>query len=358
MITPPLGLAFVGCGVIADQYAAELSGDGRVALRGATDLDPARAARFARDNDCVAYASLADALADPGVHIAVNLTPQHAHADVTRACLRAGKHVYSEKPMALATGEASALADEAARSGLRLACAPCTFLGEAQQTALRWLRSGRLGEVRLVCAEVNAGRVETWHPAPQPFYAVGPLFDVGPYPLTIITAALGPVRRVWAHGRTLLARRTALDGRAFEASAPDAAVVLAETAGGALVRLTANFYAHRAAKLAGIEFHGDAGSLHLASNLSAAAAVSVGVGNDAAYDPIPLPATAAPGPRWGRGIVDLAEAIRSGRPHRASAEQAAHIIEVLCAAQESMHTGAWTPVASGFEPPALLEPAG
>ena len=100
--------------------------------------------------------------------------------------------MYSEKPLALRASEAHELVALAAARGLRLGCSPSTFLGEAQQTAAALIRSGRLGTVRAIYAEVNWGRIETWHPAPAPFFDVGALVDVGVYPLTLVTTMLGP----------------------------------------------------------------------------------------------------------------------------------------------------------------------
>src|SRR5207253_2271057 len=80
--------------------------------------------------------------------------------------------------------------------GVRLSCAPATLLGESQQTAWKVVRDRTLGPVRAVYAEANWGRIERWHPSPESLYEVGPLVDVGVYPLTILTAMFGPVRRV------------------------------------------------------------------------------------------------------------------------------------------------------------------
>src|SRR5207247_985085 len=149
---------------------------------------------------------------DPDVDIVVNLTIQHAHYEITKQSLQAGRHVYSEKPLALRSGEARELLALARVRGRRLGCSPATFLGEAQQTAATIVRSGRLGRVRAVSADVNHGRIERWHPAPVPFYDVGVLVDVGVYPLTLVTTMLGPARSVRAWGWDLLPDRVTLDG--------------------------------------------------------------------------------------------------------------------------------------------------
>src|SRR5688500_13396941 len=187
----PFGIGIVGTGNIAGGYARDALTHPEIRLVAATDLDPDRAAAFAKEHDCRAHASLDDLLADEGVDIVVNLTVHHAHYEVTKRALLAGRHVYSEKPLALRSSEARELVDLAADRGLRLGCSPSTFLGEAQQTAAAWIGSGRLGTVRAVYAEVNWGRIETWHPAPAPFFDVGVLVDVGVYPLTLVTAMLG-----------------------------------------------------------------------------------------------------------------------------------------------------------------------
>ena len=81
-------------------------------------------------------------------------------------------------------------------------------MGDAQETAWSLIAGGAIGNVRVVYAEVNWGRIETWHPRPEPFYAIGPMADVGVYPLTILTAMFGPARRVTAHGQIVYPDRS------------------------------------------------------------------------------------------------------------------------------------------------------
>src|SRR4051794_22641019 len=167
-------------------------------LAGATDVLPGRAAAFVAEHGSVDYPSLAALLAADEVDIVVNLTAPQSHAEVTAAALEAGKHVHSEKPLALRHDEAKALVELASARGVALSCAPATLLGEAQQTAWKLLREGAVGRVRVAYAEANWGRIESWPPAPEPLLAVGALVDVGVYPLTILTAMFGAARRVTA----------------------------------------------------------------------------------------------------------------------------------------------------------------
>jgi len=351
----PLGIGIVGTGNIAGGYASDARTHPEIRLVAATDLDPARATAFASAHGCRAHASLDDLLADDEVDIVINLTVHHAHYDVTKRALEAGRHVYSEKPLALRSSEAHELVALAASRGLRLGCSPSTFLGEAQQTAAAIVRSGRLGPVRAVYAEVNWGRIESWHPAPAPFFDVGVLVDVGVYPLTLVTTMLGPARSVRAWGWYLMADRTTIDGTPFRIGSPDLIIAAVELDGGAILRLTASFYVGRPARsTGGLEFHGDAGSLALGNFQDFDATVDVGAFGKT-FEPVALVRPGHRGTAWARGVADMASAIEENRPHRASGEQAAHVVDILEGAAASI-AGGGRPVeiTSSFVPPSLM----
>lgn len=349
----PVMVAIVGCGNIAGPYAASLMGYPETELIGVTDVDPERAASLAAKHGCRPYASYAELLADDAVDIVVNLSVHTAHYELTKAALLAGKHVYSEKPLALTSEQAHELVAVADAMGVRLACSPFTFLGDAQTTAWRAVDEGVLGTVRLAYAEVNWGRIESWHPAPQGFYEVGALFDVGVYPLTLLTALFGPARRVQAYGRVLKADRTTKRGEAFTITTPDFVTAAVELEAGVLVRLTTNFYVDQRLSQRGIELHGDLGSLHLSSWQEPNATVEVARFGEA-YQPRGDHSAAQM--RWGDGVLELAKAIRQGRASRVTGQHAAHVVDVLCAIRDSVADGAARDVTSTFDPP--QRPAG
>ncbi len=348
-----LRVGVVGCGNIAGSYVENLAGYPQTELVGVTDIDAAKAEGLAAKHGCKVYGSLEALLEDKSIDLVVNLTIHHAHNEVTSACLKAGKHVYSEKPLAMTAAEAQGLVDLARREGLRLGCSPFTFMGEAQQTAWKAIRDGRLGTVRLAYAEVNWGRIESWHPAPGPFYEVGPLFDVGVYPLTLLTTIFGPAKRVSAYGKVLYPERLTKEGVPFTIMTPDFIVSAVEMENGSLVRLTTNFYVGHHNKQVGVEFHGDSGSLHLFSWQEPGAKVEFAeFGN--AYAPFPL-LKEAPKMAWGRGVLEMTEAILEDRPHRATGEQAAHVVEILCAITQSVKEGRVAEVSSSFTPPPPMD---
>jgi predicted dehydrogenase len=351
----PLRVGIVGCGNIAGPYARSLADHDEVELVAVTDVDAARATTFAAEHGCRAHGSLDALLADPEVQLVVNLTVHHAHHAVSKQALEAGRHVYSEKPMALEGDQARELVELAARRGVRLACAPSTFLGEAQQTVGAIIKRGELGTVRAVYADVNWGRIETWHPAPIPFYEVGVLVDVGVYPLTIATAFLGPAVAIEARGWEVLADRVTTSGERYRIGSPDLIIGAVELAGGAVMRLTGSFYVGRPSRQLGlIEFHGDTGSLALGSFQDFDATVEHGpFGGE--YTPVTLVREPHRGIAWGRGVADLARSIVDGTPQRVTGDHAAHVVDILSAARQSMRERRRVEIGSTFAPPPLMD---
>lgn len=346
-------IAIVGAGNIADRYAAAIAAAPELELAGVADLERARAEALAARYGGRVYSDLAAVLADAAVDTVVNLTVPQAHFEVSAAALAAGKHVHGEKPLALRHEDARLLVELAGEHGVRLSAAPATLLGEAQQTLWKLVREGAVGRVRAVYAEANWDRLERWHPDPRSLYAVGPLVDVGVYPLTILTAMFGPVRQVRAYAATLEPERALPDGTPFTPGAPDFVVALVEHETGVVSRLTASFYVGPC-KQRGIEVHGDTGSAYMPTWAEANSRVELQP-RGGEYRTVPPVREPYPGIDWGRALVDLAGAIAAGRPHRASSEHAAHVVEVLNAVETAGTNGGTVAVRSSFAPPEPME---
>ena len=346
-------VAIVGAGVIAQRYAERIGEVDGLELVGATDVLPERSEQLVATHGGTAYDSLDALLADDAVDTVVNLTVASAHPEVTRAALEAGKHVHTEKPLALQGADAHQLARVARDRGVRLSCAPATLLGEAQQTAWKHIREGGIGDVRVVYAECNWGRLESWHPQPEGLYLAGALVDVGVYPLTIATAMFGPVRRVTGYATMIEPERVRKDGRRFTLETPDFWVAACDHASGVVTRLTATFWV-RPSKQRGLEFHGSDASLWMPTwGESDSRLLRTTNGED--YEDVPLLRPAYAGFDWSLALVDLAEAIRDERPHRMGAEHAAHVVDVLNAADRSRLDGGPVDVSSSFDPPPPLD---
>ncbi len=349
-------VALVGAGNIAARYAACIVAEPALALAGATDVVAGRAAELVEQHGGRAYPTLDELLADDDVDVVVNLTAPAAHAGVTAAALEAGKHVHTEKPVALDGATARELAALAAARGVRLSCAPATLLGEAAQTMWRAVRAGELGEVRVAYAEANWGRLETWHPSPEGLYESGPLFDVGIYPLTIVTAMFGPVRRVVGYGTTIQPERVRKDGTPFTVGTPDFQVAALELASGVVTRLTATFWVPPS-RQRGLELHGNAGSMWMPDWAGFSSLLQRTTDGESWTD-VPLVRAPYDGIDWARALVDLKEAIAAARPHRMGAEHAAHVVDVIAAVEQSRRAGGAVEVTSSFAAPEPMDWAG
>jgi predicted dehydrogenase/sugar phosphate isomerase/epimerase len=354
-VTPKdrVGVAIVGCGNIAAAYARQIATYPHVRLIGSQDIDRARSEKLAADFGGKVYDSLDDVLADPAVEIVVNLTIHHAHVEVVTRCLEAGKHVHTEKPLAMTHADARRLVELADTRKLRLSCAPTTWLGEAQQTAWKMVRDGRIGTPRVAYAEVNWGRIESWHPNPGPFYDVGPVYDVAVYPLTLLTTWFGPARRVTAAGGVVYPNRRTKEGVPFSITTPEWSVAAVELESGVIARVTSSFYVGWNSRQKGLEVHGDTAMIGLDRwDVFDSALWFAELGqreNAQRIVPLRPPAT---GIEFARGLSDLAEALREGRPHRTTGAHAAHVVEIMEAVHTSLREGRAIPVTSSFTAPA------
>ena len=145
-----------------------------------------------------AYKSMEELLADSEVDIVLNLTRPFEHYETTKAALLAGKHVYSEKPLAAVFEEGAELAALAAEKGLMLGGAPDTFLGAGIQTCRKLIDDGFIGQPVGAAAFMMCRGHESWHPSPEFYYqhGGGPMMDMGPYYLTALVNLLGGVSGV------------------------------------------------------------------------------------------------------------------------------------------------------------------
>ena len=347
----PLRVAIAGCGNIAGTYGEQLAHHATVHTIGAFDLDESRARAYVEKFGGRAYRSLDELLGDGEVDAVVNLTIHHAHPEVITRCLEAGKHVHSEKPLAMTFDECTRLADLADDRKRRLSCAPVVWLGETQQTLWRALRRGLIGSPRAVFAEVNWGRIESWHPNPAPFYEVGPVFDVAVYPITSLTTFFGPVRRVSSRGDVLLKDRKTMDGVPFTPGSYDYTVSTLEFDGGVQCRLTCNFYVGWHTNQKGFEIHGDLGSLST-DTIYGFDSIVQHAEFGGGWTPLPFVRVPFAGCEFARGVIELADALHENRPHRTTARQAAHVVDVMAQILESVRTGEVREVRSTFAPPA------
>ena len=177
----PARVGVVGCGVISRHYAENARAFDEFDIVACADLDQRRGEALALEHGYRAL-SVEELVADPAIDVVLNLTPPKAHVDVIQAALAAGKHVYTEKPIATTSREGASLVAKADRLGLRIGCAPDIFLGGAYQAARALIDEGAIGDPLSASAAMLLGGQTTWHPDPDIFFAdgAGPLLDMGP----------------------------------------------------------------------------------------------------------------------------------------------------------------------------------
>lgn len=350
----PLTVGIIGVGNISEQYLANLPMFPGLRLVAIADLDHARAQRIALEQG-VSALTVDELLADPTIDAVLNLTIPAAHVEIGTRALRAGKHVFAEKPLGLNPAEAEPMLDLAEALGLRYGSAPDTVLGTGIQTARRALDSGIIGEP--IAAQVfwSAPGHERWHPAPAFYYQQGggPLLDMGPYYLTALVHFFGPVVRV-----TGLATRSArprtietgpLAGTPIPVSIDTHITALLEHASGVTSTVTVSFEVWKT-RAPQFEVYGSTGTISVPDPNKFSEQVQVATSDNGEWEPIPDSAGYMETGR-GIGLADLAEAIENDRPHRASGRLAFHVLEIMDAILRSSEQHATTAITSTVERP-------
>ncbi len=370
-------IGIVGCGFVADYYLRTLRNHPGLELAGVYDRDPRRAEAFAAFHRLHRYPSLEAMLDARDVELVANLTNPSSHFEVSRAALEAGKHVYSEKPLAMALDDARELVRLAEARGRILAGAPCTVLGEAAQTVWRALRQGRIGRVRLAYASLDDGPIHLegfrdWRSdsgAPGPWhdeFTVGCTLEHAGYYLTWLAAFFGPAVRVTSFASSLVPDK----GGPAPYATPDFSVACLEFASGAVARLTCSLFAPRDRSM---RFIGDGGVLHVddcwdfGTPLRLARRTPLGLRAEnhprlaraVGLGPRPLPLVRRPRFSWkgrganridfARGIAEVAAAAQERRPCRLSARFALHVNELAIAMQHPAADGAPRTLTTTFD---------
>ncbi len=202
----PFNVGVLGIGDISDVYISHLKSYDIVSVVACAGRDLEKARRKAEAHGLPkAYATAAALIADPDINIVLNLTLPAVHAELTTMALQAGKHVYTEKPLAATYVEGKRILALAKERGLSVCCAPDTFLGGRLQTCRRLIDDGSIGEVTAASAFVVSHGHEWFHPNPEFFYkpGAGPLLDIGPYYVTALVSLLGPARAVSERSESL-----------------------------------------------------------------------------------------------------------------------------------------------------------
>ncbi|MEM6636737.1 MAG: Gfo/Idh/MocA family oxidoreductase [Pseudomonadota bacterium] len=367
-----LSVGIIGAGNISSTYLALAPSFAGFSIRAIADLDP-KAAEVRAKASGIEPVSVQSLLDDSSIDIVVNLTVPAAHHDVSHAVLQAGKHVYSEKPLAASMEEARGLAAVSRQTRMRVGCAPDTFLGGSHQQARAMIDDGLIGTVVSGTAHVMSRGMEHWHPNPDFFFETGggPVLDLGPYYITNLVNLLGPVERVTAVSRTAFKERTILSeprsGQKIRVATPTTLHAILEFEQGAAITLGASWdvKAHRHGHM---ELYGTQGSLFVPDPNTFGGTVQYAdnSGNLCAPEIWDHPFSVANHQRQGgdmqanyrgAGLADLAAAIDANRPHRCALDLSAHVLDVMMAILQSAEMSRPVDVSTSCDRPAPLSPA-
>ncbi len=351
-------IGIIGCGNISGIYMQNASTFDILDLKACADLIPERAKSQAETYHIPNVLTVEQLLADPEIEIVVNLTIPHAHYSVAMAVLEAGKSVYNEKPLAIASQDAHRMLALAEAQGLRVGCAPDTFMGAGIQTCIKLIEDGAIGKPVSATAFMLCHGHESWHPDPEFYYKVGggPLFDMGPYYVTALVAMLGPVGRVSGSAKAAFPTRTITsqpkNGLVITVETPTHLSANLDFVDGAVATLITSFdvWAHH---LPCIEVHGTLGSISVPDPNSFGGVIQVWRASQCTWQEVPLLPIRAENSRC-IGVADLAYAIRTGRPHRANGQMAAHVLDVFHAVIDSSQTSQYVDLTSTCERPMAM----
>lgn len=349
-------IGIIGCGTISSIYMKNIPSFAHLELTACSDLDIDKARSQGEKYRIPKAYTVEEILEDEEIDLIVNLTIPKAHADVCTQVLEAGKHVYVEKPLTVTREEAKRILDIAKKRNLRVGSAPDTFLGAGIQTALHLIEKGKIGTPVGASAFMIGRGHEHWHPDPSFYYDIGggPLFDMGPYYLTALTALLGPINQLSGAARITYPERTITSkpkaGTTVQVKTPTHLTSILEFSSGAVGTLTTSFDAFGGSTLPPIEIYGSEGTLLVPDPNTFGGQVRIRKKDQKEFVEVPQTHNYYENSR-GIGVADMALAIQKGIPHRANGQLAFHVLEAMHGIHDSAEKQAFYEMESTCDKP-------
>ena len=338
----PLNVGVIGCGNISDLYFEGGKRFDSIIVTACADIVRTAAREKAKKHGIPNVLTPEKLMTSSEVDIVLNITVPKAHAAVALAAIKAGKHVYNEKPLTLTREEGKALLEKAAKKELRVGCAPDTVLGAGVQTARKIIDDGWIGVPVSATAFMQCHGHEHWHPSPEFYYEAGggPMFDMGPYYLTALVTLLGPAVGVTAVTRRTFSERLITSepqkGKVIPVETPTHLSGIVDFSNGVVCTMVTSFDVWRG-DLPCITIHGTDGSLSVPDPNTFGGEVNLFRNGYDSWKTVPHSHAYAEQSR-GLGLADMAAAIQTGRPHRASGELAYHVLDIMQAFLDSGET--------------------
>jgi predicted dehydrogenase len=351
----PVGVGVIGAGTISNTYLENLSNFADTEVLAIGDLVPEAAREKAATYQVPAAGDVATVVDHPDVEIVVNLTIPAAHAEVATQVIKAGKHVWNEKPLTLDRASGQNLLKDAEAAGVLVGCAPDTFLGPGLQTACRLTEQGMIGTPLTALALLQLPGPELWHPNPAFLFqeGAGPLFDLGPYYLTAMVQVFGSVGSVAGLGSKARERRVIGSGpkagEEFDVTVPSHVSSLVQFESGQSAQAMFSFDSALPRTL--LEINGTEATMLFPDPNYFDGEIAVRRRGGEDWETV---ATVTASAARGTGVLDMARAIREGRPHRAQGALGYHVLDTMIAIAESVESRAFVDVDSSVDKPPLL----
>lgn len=347
-----LKVAVIGCGSVSNRYLPQLLSSAFIQVVSLCDIKPERAIAQNKQYavNAKTYASIDELLHGEPFDMMVTLTDMQVHGELNKKALQAGKHVWSEKPMANTYAEGKALLQLAKSKKLRLWGAPAVVNSPQFAFMSKTLQEGKLG--RIASAHGQYGHTgPTWSAF---FYEKGggSMPDLGVYNMATLTGLLGPARAVMAMTSIVNPQRKVDDKGTITVAAEDNAHVLLEHDKGVISHVMCGFnyfdpHGHEAGtqSLHSIQIYGDAGNMRLIGYDWE----TNGVILDTSFtEPPKLLSTDKGGYEWQEGARVVGESLVKGIEPRINVEHALHVLEIIEAARKSSASGQKIKLASSF----------
>ena len=374
-----LGFGVIGTGTYCDHYLRNLGPVYKnVRPVSCSDLNTEAAkAAAARWNIPKVYTT-EEMMADPEVDIVLILTNPGSHYMLTMQALKAGKHVYCEKPLATSLEQANEIVEFAAEKGLFVGSAPDTFLSPEFQTVRKLIDEGAIGKVINVTANYVGPGADLWHPNAGFLYKQGggPALDMGPYFLTTLVSMLGPIDSIFCYANRGWDVRD-IHGQGVDVEVMTNYCAVLKFASGTVGNVNLTYDEWKSA-LPGMELYGTEGVIiapdpntmmgpikllkadefkalvNGKTDMGGKLAAIYGPESNGLFNEID---TIAPriGNERGAGLADMAKAIVEGRSPRVSADLCRHVTEAINAFNVCVETGLPYKMTTSFEKPAAMK---
>ena len=363
-------IGVVGCGNISKTYFTLSKLFKGIEITACADLNP-EAAKAAAETYKITQMEPGKLIKHKDVDIVLNLTIPDQHFTVSLAAVKAGKHVYSEKPLALSLKDGMKLRATAEAKGVKVCCAPDTFMGGAHQRARKAIMDGEIGKITSGTAHVMGFGMEHWHPNPDFFFKPGggPILDMGPYYIGNLINLIGPVKRVAALANIAKAVRTISSqpraGETIPVEVPTNIHSLLEFENGAAVTLSTSWdvWSHRHANM---ELYGTEGAIFVPDPNFFGGEV---LATRKSEKPQPLSDWDHPFAKANQqhgennfanyrsaGLADLAAAVHGNRDARCSIDRTLHAVDVMTGVLKSAADGKFVDMKTTCTQPAPLGP--